>query len=147
MSLKDEIQAGLKQAMLNKEEVARDTLRMLKSEMGAEEARSGRELSDAEELQILKRAVKSRRDSIVSYEEGGREQAAERERLEIKVVERFLPQQLSSDEMRVAMTGIVQELGLEGKRDMGRLMKELMSRYAGQVDGKAASSIAGQLLS
>ncbi len=132
--------------MLNKDEVARDTLRMLKSEMGAEEARSGKALSSAEELQILKRAVKSRKDSIASYQEGGRPEAAERERLEIGVIERFLPQQMSPDEMRAAMVGIVEELGLEGKRDMGRLMKELMSRFAGQVDGKAASSIAGQLL-
>ena len=93
MPLNDDIQAALKTAMLAKDAIARDTLRMLKSELGAEEARQGRKLTEPEEVQILKRAVKSRRDSITSYREGGREDAAEQEELEIKVIENFLPKQ------------------------------------------------------
>jgi len=146
MARKDEIQARLKEAMLSKDEVARDTLRMLKSEWGAEEARLGRDLDEGEELKLLKRAVKSRKDSIASYREAGREDAAAREEQEIAVIQEFLPQSMGEAALLEAMTSLVHELGLEGKKDMGRLMKEVMARYPGQVDGKVASGVAGRLL-
>jgi len=147
MPLNEDIQAALKTAMLAKDSVARDTLRMLKSELGAEEARQGRKLTEPEEVQILKRAVKSRRDSIASYREGGREEAAQQEELEIKVIENFLPKQLDEEQTTAALKALIEELGLEGKKDMGRLMKELMARHPGQVDGKLASGLAARVLS
>jgi hypothetical protein len=147
MALMEDIQAALKKAMLARNTIARDTLRMLKSELGAEAARQGRELTDPEQVQILKRAVKSRRDSITSYLEGGRPDAAEQEESEIKVIEEFLPQQLDATQTRAALEALATELGLESKREMGRLMKELMARHPGQVDGKLASGLAAQILS
>jgi uncharacterized protein YqeY len=138
MALLEQINADLKKAMLERDEVTRDTLRMIKSELLM--------LDNPDEIAVLSRAVKSRRDSIKSYVEGGRQDLADKEQAEIEVIERYLPKQLSEDETLEAITGIIEELGLSSKRELGQVMKELKARYPGQVDGKQASSIAGQLL-
>jgi len=138
MPLLEKINADLKKAMLAKDEVSRDTLRMLKSELLT--------LDNPDETAVLTRAVKSRRESARSYREGGREDLAAKEEAEIAVVERYLPKQLSEAEARDAVAAIVSELGATRKKDLGRVMKEVMSRYQGQIDGKAASAIAAQLL-
>lgn len=138
MSLLDTINADLKEAMLARDEITRDTLRMLKSELLT--------LDNPDETAVLSRAVKSRRDSAQSYREGGREDLAKKEEAEIGVVERYLPTQLTEDEAREAIAAIVADLGAGSKKDLGKVMKEVMARHRGQIDGKLASSIAGQLL-
>jgi uncharacterized protein YqeY len=138
MGLLERIDADLKKAMLEKDNVTRDTLRMIKSELVT--------LENPDELAVLSRAVKSRRDSIKSYLEGGRRDLADKEEAEIAVIERYLPKQLGPDEARHAIGGIIEELGLSSKKDLGQVMKEVRARYPGQIDGKLASSIAGELL-
>ena len=138
MALLDKIDADLKKAMLERNEVARETLRMIKSELLT--------LDDPDELAVLSRAVKSRRDSIESYIEGGRQDLADKERAEIAVIERYLPKQLSEQEARDAIAAIIGELGLSSKKELGKVMKEVKARYPGQIDGKVASSIASGLL-
>ncbi len=138
MSLLEQINADLKKAMLERDELTRDTLRMVKSELLT--------LDKPDDLAVLSRAVKSRRDSIKSYIEGGRQDLADREQAEIEVIERYLPKQLSEEEAREAITAIVAELGVSSKKELGRVMKEIKARFPGQVDGKLASSIAAQLL-
>ena len=138
MALLEQINADLKKAMLERDELTRDTLRMVKSELLA--------LDDPDELVVLSRAVKTRRDSIKSFVEGGRQDLADKEQAEIEVIERYLPKQLSEDETREAIAGIIEELGLSSKKDLGKVMKEVKARYPGQVDGRLASSLAGQLL-
>jgi uncharacterized protein YqeY len=138
MALLEQINADLKKAMLERDEVTRDTLRMVKSELLT--------LDNPDELAVLSRAVKTRRDSIKSYVEGGRQDLADKEQAEIEVIERYLPKQLSEDETREAIAGIIEELGLSSKKDLGKVMKEVKVRYPGQVDGRLASSLAGQLL-
>ena len=138
MSFLEQINADLKKAMLERDAVTRDTLRMVKSELLT--------LDNPDELAVLSRAVKSRRDSIKSYVEGGRQDLADKEQAEIEVIERYLPKQLSEDEAREAIAGIIGELGLSSKKELGQVMKELKARYPGQVDGRLASSIAAQLL-
>jgi len=138
MSFLEQINADLKKAMLERDAVTRDTLRMVKSELLT--------LDNPDELAVLSRAVKSRRDSIKSYVEGGRQDLADKEQAEIEVIERYLPKQLSEDEAREAIAGIIEELGLSSKKELGQVMKELKARYPGQVDGRLASSIAAQLL-
>jgi len=138
MALLEQINADLKKAMLERDEVTRDTLRMIKSELLT--------LENPDGLAVLSRAVKTRRDSIKSYLEGGRQDLADKEQAEIEVIERYLPKQLSEGETREAIAGIIEELGLSSKRELGQVMKELKARFPGQVDGKQASSIAGQLL-
>jgi uncharacterized protein YqeY len=138
MALLERINADLKKAMLARDDVTRDTLRMIKSELLT--------LDDPDELAVLSRAVKSRRDSIKSYLDGGRQDLADREQAEIEVIERYLPEQLDENEARQAIAAIIEELGLSSKKDLGTVMKEVKMRHAGQIDGKLASSIAGQLL-
>lgn len=138
MALLEKIDADLKKAMLERDVVTRDTLRMVKSELLT--------LDEPDEIAVLSRAVKSRRDSIKSYVEGGRQDLADKEQAEIEVIERYLPKQLSEDEARGAIAAIIDELGLSSKKELGTVMKEIKARYPGQVDGRLASSIAGQLL-
>ena len=138
MALLDKIDADLRKAMLERDEISRETLRMIKSELLT--------LDDPDELAVLSRAVKSRRDSIKSYVEGGRQDLADKELAEIAVIERYLPKQLSEDEARDAIAAIIGELGLSSKKELGKVMKEVKARYPGQIDGKVASSIASGLL-
>lgn len=134
----EQLNADLKKAMLARDEVTRDTLRMVKSELLT--------LDNPDMIAVLSRAVKTRRDSIKSYIDGGRQDLADREQAEIEVIERYLPKQLGESETREAVAGIIAELSLSTKKDLGTVMKEIKARYPGQVDGKLASSIAGQLL-
>ena len=138
MALLEQINTDLKKAMLERDEVTRDTLRMIKSELLT--------LENPDGLAVLSRAVKSRRDSIKSFVEGGRQDLADKEQAEIEVIERYLPKQLSEGEAREAIAAIIEELGLSSKKELGKVMKEIKARYPGQVDGRLASSIAGQLL-
>lgn len=139
MSLLDQIDADLKRAMLARDNVTRDTLRMVKSELLT--------LENPDEIAVLTRAVKSRRDSINSYVEGGRQDLADKEQAEIEVIQRYLPKPLSEDEAREAIVAIIEEVGASTKRDLGAVMKQVRAKFPGQIDGKLASTIAGQLLS
>jgi len=138
MALLEKIDADLKKAMLARDEVTRDTLRMLKSELLT--------LENPDEIAVLSRAVKSRRESIKSYVEGGRQDLADKEQAEIEVIERYLPKQLNEHDAREAIAGIIGELGLSSKKALGQVMREIKARYPGQIDGKLASSIAARLL-
>lgn len=139
MALLEQIDADLKKAMLARDTVTRDTLRMIKTELLS--------LEDPDELAVLTRAVKSRRDSIQSYLEGGRQDLADKEQAEIDVIQRYLPKPLTEEEARAAIATIVSDLGASTKRDLGKVMQAVRARYPGQIDGKVASQIAGALLS
>ncbi len=145
MSLRAKIEADLKQAMLQKNESAKNALRMLKSELLLEEVKLGRELTDKEGVAIVQRSLKMRRDSLEQYRASGRTDIVEEEEKELAIVEQFAPKNLGEDELRASIAAIVAELGLAGKKDMGRLMKELQARHE-SFDGKVASKLAGDLL-
>ena len=147
MSVREKLAEELKAAMKAKEVVARDALRMIKSNLDEAELKKGAPLDDAEELDVLLRAVKTRQESAAQYEEGGRPELAEKERAEIAIVERFLPKAMSEDEARDALVALAAELGLTEKKQLGQLMKAVTARYRGIIDGKLASKIAGSILS
>ncbi len=146
MSLQTELLDDLKTAMKAKDEVTRDTLRMLKSELGKAELDKGAALSEDEELAILMRGVKTRKESASAYDDGERPELAARERAEILVIEKYLPTALTEDEARASITQLVAELGLTEKKQMGALMKAIMAKHGGTLDGKMASKIASSLL-
>jgi uncharacterized protein YqeY len=146
MTLKQTIDADLKTAMKAREELVRDTLRMVKSELMNREVELGRDLDEGEEIAVLSRAVKTRRDSIAEYEAGGRGDAADKERAEIAIIERYLPQPLDEAALREAITALAAEVGATSKRDMGKVMKALGERYKGRYDGKVASRLIGEML-
>jgi len=145
MTIRERIDAALKQAMMDKNEVARDALRLAKSELLNREVELGHPLSDEEATAVLQKSVKSRRDSIDQYKAGGRADLVDKEEKELAVLAPFLPKALGEPETRAAIAAIVAELGLTTKKDMGRLMKELKARHEG-VDGKLASTLAGEVL-
>jgi uncharacterized protein YqeY len=141
------IQTDLQNAMKSGDDVTKQTLRMVKSELMKREVDLGRPLEAAEELAVLSSAVKMRNDAVEDYEKAGRQDLADAERAQIAVVQRYLPAQLGEAEAREAIQALAGELGLSSKKEMGKLMKALMERYRGQIDGKLASRIAGEILS
>ena len=146
MTLKNTIDADLKTAMKAREELVRDTLRMIKSELMNREIELGKDLDESEEIGVLSRGVKTRKDSITEYEAGGRQEAADKERAEIAIIERYLPKALTDDELRALLPALATEAGATSKRDMGKIMKLLGDRYKGRYDGKLASKLIGELL-
>ncbi len=147
MALSETIAADLKTAMKAGDDVAKQTLRMVKSELMNKEVELGRALEPTEELSVLASAVKMRRDAITEYEKAGRKDLAAEEQKQIEIVQRYLPKELSEGDARTAITALAGELGISTKKEMGKLMKSVMDRYRGQIDGKLASRIAGEILS
>lgn len=140
MTLREDINTALKQAMRDRAAARLSTLRLVTAAIkdrdiaarGEGEDRSG--VDDAEILGILAKMVKQRQESARTYEEGGRLDLAERELSEIVVIEEFLPRQLSDEDVSRAIRDAVQEVGAESIRDMGRVMGALKAKYTGQMD-------------
>jgi uncharacterized protein len=146
MELQKRIEADLKQALRDRAETARDTLRMVLSELKNKNFELGRDLNADEELAVLQRAVKMRHESVAQFEQGGRQDLVARERAEIAVIQAYLPQVLSEEETRQVLRGLIAELGITSKKDVGVAMKALMARQKGRVDGRLAQAILGELL-
>ncbi len=146
MTIRQKIEADLKKAMLEKNDVAKDALRLAKSEILNREVELGRALTEDEEIAVLQKGVKARKDAIEQFRAGGRHDAVAEEEKQLAVLAVYLPAQLDEAATRAAVTALIAELGLATKKDMGRLMKELKARHA-DVDGRLASKVAGELLS
>lgn len=149
--LRDELNQSMKAAMRAKESRKLSTVRLILAAIKEKdiELRTGDNADrddDAIITDILSKMVKQRRDSIKAYEEAGRCELAEREREEIAIIEEFLPKQMSDAEIKAACEAVVQELGAQGLKDIGRCMGALKSKYAGQMDfAKASVTIKGML--
>ncbi len=142
----ERISADMKQAMRDRDALRRDTLRMLLAGIKNREIELGRELEEGELLEVLRRSVKTRQDSVEQFQAAGRQELADKERAEIAVIQAYLPRQLDEEGVRELVAALVAELGLQSRKDVGRLMKELMARHRGEIDGRTASRIAGELL-
>jgi len=146
MSLKARLEADLKQAMLQKQETARDTLRLLLSEFKRLEVQEGKTLTPEIEQYVLLKAVKQRQQSIDEFDKAARADLSAKERAEQLVIQGYLPKQMSEAETRAVIQGLIAELKIASKKDIGQLMKPLMAKYKGQIDGKLVQKIAGELL-
>jgi len=144
--LKERIAEEIQTALRAGDRLTTETLRMLLSSIKYEEIEKRRPLSAEETAVILARAVKTRQDAVALYEKGGRAELAEKERKEIEIVQRYLPQPLSQDEVGKAIDEIIRELAASSKKDLGRVMKALMARHPGRVDGRIANQIAASRL-
>jgi hypothetical protein len=136
----------LKAAMKSKELLLVSTVRLIiaklkEQDIDARGKGKTEPISDAEIQQMLLGMIKQRRDSITLYEQGKRPELAEKERGEIAIIERFLPQQLSEAELEAAVKAAIAEIGAQGMKDMGRVMAALKERHAGQMDAAKASQI------
>lgn len=150
--LRTELNDSLKTAMRAKDTIAVATIRLILAalkdrDIAARGKGNTDGLTDDEILQLLSGMIKQRRESIALYEQGGRVDLAEQERGEINVIQRFLPRQLDDTEVKAAVNGLIAELGAASIKDMGRVMQELRSRYAGQMDFGKASGVVRSALS
>jgi uncharacterized protein YqeY len=126
-----------------------EVLRMLMSDLKNAAIQSGLErtgIGDEIALAVLRRGVKTRSESADLYAKGGRQDLEQRELMQIEVLRQYLPAELSDAELEVIVDTVIVELGAKGKRDMGRVMKEALSRTSGRVDGKKVSAIVGARL-
>ncbi|MEQ8554213.1 MAG: GatB/YqeY domain-containing protein [Cyclobacteriaceae bacterium] len=148
MSLKTKIEAEIKQAMLNKDKERLTPLRAIKALilLAESEKGGGDGLSEDTELKLLTKAAKQRKDSLEIYKEQGREDLASKEESELKVIEEFLPKQLTDAELEAELKAIVSEVGASGPQDMGKVMGAATKKLAGKADGKAISAKVKELL-
>ena len=152
MSLRERFNTELKEAMKAKEQRRLATLRLilagLKERDIANRSESSREgISEEEILSLLAKMVKQREESAAAYDAGGRPELARSERDEIEIIRRFMPKQLSGDEMKVAIEGVVAETGAASIKDMGKVMGLLKERFSGQMDFAKAGAAVKEALS
>jgi uncharacterized protein YqeY len=140
-SLTDSIKEDLKSAMLSKNNFLRDTLRLVTSEIKRFEVDNRKNPSVEEVIAILKKMAKQRKDSINQYRSGGREDLAEIEVKELEVIEQYLPQSFSGEELKKSIQQIINENGFSSMRDMGNLMKILKSQHPNAEMSEASSFI------
>lgn len=148
MSLEEKVMAEMKEAMKSKNEPVLRGLRAIKAEIikAKTDPGSGGTVSVETELKLLQKMVKSRRDSLDIYKQQNRADLAQKEEEEIAVIEKFLPKQLSEDEIREKVQAAIAETGAAGPQDMGKVMGIVTKQVAGQADGKIVSAIVKELL-
>ncbi|MCZ4279240.1 GatB/YqeY domain-containing protein [Kiloniella laminariae] len=149
--LRNSLNDALKEAMRSKDKLAISTLRLilaaLKDRDIAARGEARDQIGEEEVLEMLQKMIRQRRDSVEMYEKAGRSELAERELSEITVIEGFLPQQMSAEEVEQVVTDLVAELGADSIKDMGRVMGVLKERYAGKMDfGKASGLVKTKLV-
>lgn len=148
MKLKEKINSDLITAMKAKEEVKTSALRMLKAAIMKFEV-SGKEKRDAtdeEVLQIVGKEVKQRKDSIEAYRKGGRDDLAQNEETEMKILQTYLPAQLSEEELRSLISQVISQTGASGKGDFGKVIGAVMAQAKGKAEGQVVSRLVGEML-
>jgi uncharacterized protein YqeY len=149
--LRGQISDALKDAMRAKEARTVGALRLILAKLKDQDIAARPRgvtdgIPDEEILQMLQSMIKQRRESIVLYEQGGRQELADQERDEIAVIERFLPRQMDEADTKAAIAAAIAATGAAGVKDMGKVMAELRARHAGQMDfGKAGAMVKGML--
>jgi uncharacterized protein YqeY len=146
-TLKDQLNADLKEAMKGGDKVRTETLRMLRSAIKYGEIEAGAEFDDQGILGVVAKQAKQRRDAIGEFEKAGRTDLVEKEAAELKILEGYLPAQLSEAEIRERVRAIIQKLNVTDAKGTGLVMKEAMAELKGQADGKVVNQIVRELLS
>jgi uncharacterized protein YqeY len=142
LALVDEVSAGIADAMKKHEAVRLSTLRMLKAALMNREIERGHTLDQAESLQVVVSLVKQRKDSIEQFMQGGRPELADKERAEIQILETYLPAAAEPAAVEQAVADVIRETGAASPKDMGRVMKAVLARLAGQtIDGKSVNEL------
>ena len=134
MALISDIKNDLKQAMLDKNDLVRDTIRMFLSEVQRFEIDNKEEVDDSRALQIINKMIKQRNDSIFQFKEGGREDLADKEQKEVDILSEYKPEQLSEEEISTKVKEVVQEVDAKSMQDIGKVMGRLKSSLAGSAD-------------
>src|SRR5215475_13948702 len=142
MTIQDKIQGQIAAAMRSKDQLRLDVLRMMKSAVKLKEVEKMKALEETEVTAVLNTLVKQRKDSIEQFRKGGREELAQKEEAEIKIIEEYLPAAASEDDIRQAISEALQETGAASMKDMGKVMKATMAHLAGKsADGTRVSQL------
>ncbi|MDZ7843947.1 MAG: GatB/YqeY domain-containing protein [Anaerolineales bacterium] len=147
MDIKENLREELKDAMRSNDPLRKTTLRMALAEIKNQEIEKKEELSEPEILNILQKEVKARRETIEGAEQADRQDLIAKAEAEIEVLEEFLPQQLSDDELRGLAEDVIKKVGASSMADIGSVMGQLMPQIRGKADGKDANRIVRELLS
>ena len=149
MGLEQNIMAEMKEAMKAKNEAALRGLRAIKAAiiLAKTSEGAGGELKEEDETKLLQKLVKQRKDSLEIYQKQNREDLAQKEQEEIDVIEKFLPKQMSADELKAGLSEIITQVGASSPADMGKVMAVATKQFAGKAEGKAISSAVKELLS
>lgn len=148
MSIQQTIDQEIKSAMIAKDQARLEALRMLKSAVKyAAIEKPGSPQTDADILQVIQKQIKQRRESVAQFSQNGRADLASKEEAEIKVLEAFLPKQMSDDELSGIVDETIRAIGASGKKDFGRAMKACAEALAGRADNKRISDLLGKRLS
>ena len=136
MSLEKKIVSEMKSAMKNKDQAGLRALRSIKSAilMAKTEKGASKELNDAQEVKLLQKLAKQRKDSIELFEKEGREDLAKKEEEELEVIEKFLPELMSEEEIEAAVKSLIEEVNAQGMQDMGKVMGRASKEFAGKAD-------------
>lgn len=146
MSLLSTLNDDMKTAMKAKDKESLQVIRMLKASLQNEQIKTGAELSPEEELTILSREMKQRRDSLTEFEKAGREDLSEQVKKEITIVEKYLPAQLSESEIREIVQGAIDQTGAASPKEFGKVMGVVMPKVKGKADGNQVNAIVKELL-
>lgn len=145
--LTDKILEDLKNSQLQRDEVKVATLRLLVSEMNNSKIAKGENLSNEDILAVISREIKKRREAAAGFRQGNREESAQKEEAEISVLENYLPQQLSDEELTKLVEESITEVGAASIADMGKVMSMVMGKAAGKAEGSRVSSLVKEKLS
>jgi len=146
MTLIDRIEGELKTAMLEQDNERRDTLRLILASLRSAEKDLQRPLAEDEELQVLQRERKRRVEAAAAFREGGREEQAAKEEAELSVLEEFMPEPLSEEELEEIIDDVIAEVGATSLRQLGRVMADVMPQVSGRADGSTVSQLVKEKL-
>ena len=146
MSLREQLDADLLEAVRSKDELRRSALRLIKASVQSEEKSRGGVLGYDGMVQVLSREAKRRKESIDAFREGNRPDLVEKEEAELSIIAKYLPQQLTEDEVKEIARSVIEEVGASGPGERGKVMGKLMPQVKGKADGKMVNQIVGDLL-
>lgn len=141
MNLLQKIESGMKESLKSGDRLRSDTLRMLKSDMMYEKAKTGQDISETQMDEVVKRAAKRRRESIKEYEAAGRKDLADKEAAELRIIEEFMPEQMSGEQILAVVDRIISEAGAVSEKEIGKVMGLVMKELKGRADGNVVRQI------
>lgn len=147
MFLAERIEQDVITAMKAREQEKLDTLRMVRAALKNEQIALGHELNDAEVIKVLQRQIKQRKDAMEQYQAANRPEAAEKEQTEARIIETYLPQQMSDDELAAVVEAVIAETGAAGTADMGKVIGQVMHKVGAAAEGARVSAIVKNKLS
>ncbi|WP_125604448.1 GatB/YqeY domain-containing protein [Lapidilactobacillus bayanensis] len=147
MTLNEQLTQDLKAAMKAKDKTKLNVVRMIKTSLTNAKIKKGADLTAEEELQVLSTEMKQRKESLVEFEKGGRDDLITEVKAEMAIVENYLPKQLNKDELSALISATITEVGATSMKDMGKVMSTLMPKVKGRADGGQINQIVKELLS